>query len=311
MDTLGPFTNWLQKHDHAPYTIRAYLVAMRDFCAWFQETTREELTPERITPLDVRQYRQHLTTVRRLKASTINNYLAGVRAYAQWAKQTRRAHHDPTEGIKSLRIAPQTPHWLTRSEQYALVRGAREDVQLGDLRAKGNPAHLGAIWPRRDLALVLLFLNTGLRLSEVADLHTNDVDIRDRSGLLQVGSGKGRKARTVPLNKGARNALEAWLKARQGLSTQDPCLFLSQKGGRLTPRAIGFRIRTLAKKAHLNDVSPHTLRHSFAKNLVDAGVGLEKVATLLGHESLDTTRLYTIPSKADLQEATERVTWEA
>ena len=83
-------------------------------------------------------------------------------------------------------------------------------------------------------------------------------------------------------------------------------LFLSQKGGRLSSRAIA----KFADRAGLDNVSPHTLRHSFAKNLVDADVGLEKVATLLGHESLETTRLYTQPSKADLQVATEKVAWQ-
>jgi integrase/recombinase XerC len=66
----------------------------------------------------------------------------------------------------------------------------------------------------------------------------------------------------------------------------------------------------LAEQAGLEDVSPHTLRHSFAKNLVDAGVTLEKVATLLGHESLETTRVYITPSQADLQAATEKVAWQ-
>lgn len=87
-------------------------------------------------------------------------------------------------------------------------------------------------------------------------------------------------------------------------------LFLFQKGGRLSSRAIARVIKKLAARADLDDVSPHTLRHSFAKNLVDADVGLEKVATLLGHERLETTRIYTQPSEADLQAATEKVAWQ-
>jgi len=127
-----------------------------------------------------------------------------------------------------------------------------------------------------------------------------------------VRQGKGHKARSVPLNKDARGALEEWLGARREVDPDNghEHLFLSQKGGPLSVRAIGFRVSALAKKANLEDVSPHALRHSFAKNLVNADVGLEKVAMLLGHESLETTRLYITPSEADLQEATERVTWE-
>ena len=310
MVTLKAFTTWLQEQDHAFHTIRAYSVSLRDFANWFQQATGQELAPEHITPLDVRQYRQHLAATRRLKPTTINNYLAGIRAYARWAQQTRRAEHDPTIGIKSLQVGRQSPHWLTRSDQYALLRVAREEVQLGDLRARGNPAHPGAVWPRRNLALITLLLNTGLRVSEVAALHLDDVKIHERSGTVQVRSGKGRKTRNVPLNSDVRNPLQAWLNARREIATKGEHLFLSQKGGPLSARAVGFRVNALAKKANLEAVSPHTLRHSFAKNLVDAGVGLEKVAALLGHESLETTRLYTIPSEADLQEATERVAWE-
>jgi integrase/recombinase XerD len=114
------------------------------------------------------------------------------------------------------------------------------------------------------------------------------------------------------MNKDARAAVADWLKARAHVkdSAESPHLFLSQRGGCLGERAVGFIVTDLAKRAGLEDVSPHTLRHSFAKNLVDAGVGLERVAALLGHSSLETTRIYTAPSEADLQEAVERVAQE-
>jgi site-specific recombinase XerD len=311
MSTLEPFTTWLEEQDRSPRTVRAYSIALRDFTTWFRQTTGQEIAPEHITPLDVKQYRQHLTAVRRLKPATVNNYLAGIRAYARWARQTGRAEHDPTNGIKSIRETTRAPRWLTRPEQYALLRTVKQRVQVGDLRAKGDPTRPSAIWPRRDLALVTLLLNTGLRLSEIAALHLDDIEISERSGSVQVRSGKGNKARSVPLNRDVRGALQQWLDARREIdpNQEHEHLFLSQKGGPLSTRAIGSRVSILAKKAGLEDVSPHTLRHCLGKNLVDAGVGLEKVATLLGHESLETTRLYTTPSEADLQEATERVTW--
>lgn len=312
MNALEPFTAWLEEQDRSPLTIRAYSLSLRDFAAWFHHTTGQDLAPERITPLDVKEYRQHLIAVRRLKPATVNNYLAGIRAYARWAKQTGRAEHDPTNSIKGVREATRAPRWLTRSEQYALLRVVKERVQLGDLRAKGNRAHPSAIWPRRDQALITLLLNTGLRLSETASLHVDDIEIGDRSGSVQVRYGKGRKSRSVPLNKDVRDALEEWLGTRREIDMNDKYkhLFLSQKGGPLSARAIGFRVSVLAKRAGLEGVSPHALRHSLAKNLVNAKVGLEKVAMLLGHESLETTRLYITPSEADLQEATERVTWK-
>ncbi len=307
---LNAFTTWLQEQDRSPRTVRAYTVALRDFAAWFTARTGQDLAPAHITPLDVKAYRQHLIEERRCKPTTVNNYLAGVRAYARWAKRTGQAEHDPTNGVKAIAQEDLAPRWLTRAEQYALLRAIEEEVQLGELRAQGDPAHPAWLWARRDKALLVLMLNTGLRLSEVAALRLADVEIHERSGQVRV-LGKGRKARQAPLNHDARKALTEWLAVRPG-EESDPNvapLFVSQKGGALSARAIAFRVAALADRAGLKNISPHTLRHTFAKNLVDNGVGLEKVAKLLGHSSLETTRLYTTPSEADLQAAAEKVSW--
>jgi len=191
------FQRWLQEQDRASRTVRAYTVALRDFATWFQHTTGNPLTPTALTPLDVREYRQHLTAVRRLKPATVNQYLAGVRAYARWAKATGLITANPTNGIKSLRQVDTAPRWLSRSEQYKLLRTVREAVQLGTLRAQGQNTAPGYIWPRRDACLVVLLLNTGLRLSEVAALTLKDVEINDRSGTVRVRQGKGRQTRSA------------------------------------------------------------------------------------------------------------------
>ncbi len=310
-------------------TVRGYTTALTQFAAWFEKQTRAGLDPARLTPLDVRRYRQYLVEERRRQPATVNQHLTALRAFARWGQVTAQAADDPTQGVKPMQQVEPAPRWLTQAEQYALLRAAREEVQLGALRANGDPAHPGALWPRRDYALLALLLNTGLRLAEAAALQVDDVTLNGRSGEVQVRQGKGRKARNVPLNKDAREALQAWLDARNARGGQgegergrkgetvspspshplSPSLFLSQKGGALSERAISERVRELAGRAGLAQVSPHTLRHSFAKNLVDAGVGLEKVAALLGHANLNTTRRYVTPSQADLQAATERVAW--
>jgi len=306
---LEDFCTWLQEQDRSPLTVRGYISALRQFSVWFRQTNGVDVEPARITPLDIKAYRQYLLVNRRLKPATVNHHLAALRALARWAERTGQVEHNPAQGIKLVQEVVAAPRWLMRSEQFSLLRKARERVQLGDLRAQGQPDEPGYIWPRRDLALLVLLLNTGLRLAEVAALTLSDVVLKERSGAVTVRSGKGRKARTVPLNHDARKALQEWLDVRPAVSTG--ALWLSQKGGALSTRALAARITMLAEQAGLEDVSTHTLRHSFAKNLVDAGVSLEKVATLLGHDNLETTRLYTTPSEADLQAATEQVAWEA
>jgi integrase/recombinase XerC len=307
-EVASAFEAWLRAQDKAESTIRGYTTALEQFAMWFQQTNGKPLTPTAITPLDVKAWRSHLRTGCKLAVSTINLKLAAVRAYTNWAKAAGKLQVDPANGIKMLKRKPTPPRWLTRSEQFALLRAAQETTQLGYLKAQGRLDQPSTIWSRRDEAILVLLLNTGLRLSEVEALDLSDVEIKERSGRVHVRQGKGRKTRKVPLNVDARTALQAWLDVRPDEATA--ALFLSQKGGRLSSRAIARVIKKIVARADLEDISPHTLRHSFAKNLVDADVGLEKVATLLGHESLETTRIYTQPSEADLQAVTEKVAWQ-
>ena len=302
------FEKHLQDQDFAWQTQRAYLATLRDFKAWFEGTYDKAFAAVLVTPPDVRSYRAQLQGVRRLAPATVNRQLAALRSYMRWARQAGLLEHDPLEGVKAVKSAALGPRWLGRSEQQALRNAARRAVQLGDLRAGGEVSAPGYIWPRRDYALVVLLLNTGLRLAEVAALTLDDVEIKARSGKVIVRQGKGRKYRETPLNVSARKALRGWLAVRP--DDEGDALFLSQKGGALSMRAIASRVAVLAQRAQLEGVSPHTLRHSFAKNLIDAGVSLEKVAALLGHASIAVTQRYITPSRADLQAAAESVAWE-
>jgi site-specific recombinase XerD len=188
------------------------------------------------------------------------------------------------------------PRWLTRQEQLALVR---------TVRAGGS---------QRDLAIIQTLLGTGLRISELAALTVSDVEISDRKGTLYVRSGKGGKARQIPLDKQTRQALSNYLVERKPASSADredgnERLFLGQRGPISEP-GINYLVTKYAYQARLEGCSSHTLRHSFGKNLVDAGTPLDQVATLLGHESLDTTRIYTRPSQKDLERAIRRAAGE-
>ena len=157
----------------------------------------------------------------------------------------------------------------------------------------------------RDAAMVLTLLNTGLRVGELCALQMSDVLIGERKGSLVVRSGKGQKQRTIPLNGPARQLLSEWLAVRP--EETGHALFIGQRGERVEARSVQRAVERATTTAGLQKVSPHTLRHSFAKALLDEGVTLEKVATLLGHNSLNTTRIYTTPSEHDLEEAVSRL----
>jgi integrase/recombinase XerD len=196
--------------------------------------------------------------------------------------------HFTVEGIAQVEEVRPAPKWLDKNQQYALLRAVQE---------RGLA---------RDVALVTLMLHTGLRVSEVAHLKLADVDISPRKGMLSVRGGKGGKYRSVPLNADARKALGAYLEERLAIKDGD-CLFVGQRREPLGAPGIYYLIQRYAYDARLEGVTPHTLRHTFGKNLVDAGVSLDRVAQLLGHESVDTTRIYTTPSEQDLQREVEKV----
>ena len=299
---ISQFMDHLRARDRSPTTLRAYWADMGIFGDWFEDTNDEAMTPQRVTPLDVRDYKSYLQTVKGYQPSTVNRKLAALKSFFTWAVDSGLVEFNPASGIKMLSQVRTAPRWLERVEQRDLVR----ELQIATQVAKTEAARFRA---RRDRAMLLLMLHAGLRVSEVSGLKKNEMTLNSRSGsvVVRADTAKGEKQRTVPLNASARKALRAWLEVRPAAG--EP-LFLSQRGGQLQPDAIYRRVKHYAQRAGMEEISPHTLRHTCAKNLVDRGVPLDRVAVILGHESLDTTAIYTQPSQADLAQEVEKIAWE-
>jgi site-specific recombinase XerD len=161
---------------------------------------------------------------------------------------------------------------------------------------------------KRNLAIMHLLRHTGVGVGELCNLRLSDIRISERKGSVLV-RGKGDKERTVALNHDVREAVEAYLAVRPAAA--DDHLFLGQRGEPLQTDGVQLIVRKLAKRAGLEKVTPHVLRHSFAKHVLDAGEDLATVSRLLGHERLETTAIYTEPTAADLEEAVARLEREA
>ena len=288
------FQRYLEGQGRAKNTVQGYLVDMGQFAGWFAATNGEALTPEGLTPIDVRLYRQFMQA-EKARPATVNRRLAALRAFGSMLEGAGLAPANPAREVKGLKEQAGAPRWLDKRDQARLVRELERTVNA----AHTDPARRQAA---RDRAVCLLMLNAGLRVGEVCALEAGDLDMGPRKGRLLVRGGKGGKDRRLPLNATARAALEAWLKARGEGGGE--AVFLGQRGEALTARAVERRLEEIGRRAGI-DATPHTLRHSFAKNLVDAGVTLEKVAMLLGHERLDTTRRYITPGEEDLARAVE------
>jgi integrase/recombinase XerC len=303
---LQAFKNYLEGQDRSPLTIRGYLSDLSHFIHWFEQANSEAFTIQAVTPTDIRQYRDHLLHEDHRKANTINRHLATLSVFMGWAKKSGQIEADPTQDVRSIPQVSNGPKYLDKKQQYALQRAIEKDLQLSKLRYPKR-------WRsrQRDASMITFLLNTGLRLQESLDLHLGDIELSDRKGQVLVRQGKGRKQRTVPLNAEARKALQDWLAVRpDGPNDYLWVAVEDDTDGALSSRSVQRVILRFGQEAGMDNLTPHQLRHTFGKNLVDSGVGLEKVAALLGHSNLNTTRVYVTPNQQDLEQAVDRLSRE-
>src|SRR5215212_4285429 len=282
-DELRLFLAELERREASPQTIRAYRQDLTAFGRFLHQSTGEVFTAAAVTPTDLREYRSFLLNVRHAAPATINRHLAALRKFFIWAKARGWLRELPTDEVRGVREVARPPKWLEKRDVDRLIREAE----------RGGS--------KRDLAIVQLLRHTGLRVGELVALKVGDVETSERKGAAVVRSGKGGKQRTVPLNVDGRRAIDAYKEVRPRVPSD--YLFISQRGDGLQAQAVENLVKKYAQRASLEDVTPHTLRHTFGKSLVDAGIDLGTVATLMGHERLDTTALYTQPGARDLEQA--------
>ena len=286
MVDLAAFEAWCLARGNSPRTAALYRADVARFLAWLRDTVGEPPDPAAITSLDVADYRRWLLSHGR-KASTVNRALRSLRQWGTWAIAAGLAHTNPAADVRTVPEAPPIPRALPRADLARLLRAVE---RYGDLR---------------DRTLLVLLAQTGLRVSELVALRWADLDIGPRHGWVTV-TGKGGKTRRVPLSLTARHALEAW--RREQHPSPDAYLFPGRRGGHLTTRAVQLRLRRYGTLAAV-PVTPHVLRHTVCKTLVDAGVPLDRVALLAGHASLTTTARYTRATEQDLADSVRALDW--
>ena len=279
----------------SPHTVAAYRRDLARYAASLHAHGRESL--DQVSEADVADFVASLRTGDSggpaLSESSVGRSLAAIRGLHRFAV---------SEGILPVDVARQVaPPRASRRLPKAL---SIEQVE-GILKA----AAAGAEGPLavRDTALLELLYGTGARISEVVGLDVDDVA---DSSLVRL-RGKGGKERIVPVGRYARSALEAYLvRGRPSLAAKaisgSPgagALFLNSRGGRLSRQSAWSILKGAAGRAGIEaDVSPHTLRHSFATHLLDGGADVRVVQELLGHASVSTTQIYTMVTIDRLRE---------
>lgn len=303
-DWMGGFLAWLEGQGRSENTREAYAQDMKGFAEWFVTASGSEFGPELLNSFDLGRYRQWSLDVRQVAPATWNRRLATLMVFCKWTRRKLKLAmpDDLFEGI--LQAAEQTsaPEWLTDAEFERLGRYV-ESTALDPHEARTSARQVRA---GRDRALAAVMVYAGLREMEAADLCCGSVRLGERCGMITVLQGKGGKKREVPVSGPLLKILRRWALAC-GPRALEAHFFPNDAGGRLSERSIQERLHQLGERAGVADLRPHRLRHTFAKRMTDAGVGLERVAELMGHEDLNTTRQYVRPGAEDLQDAVDLV----
>ena len=288
----------------AANTVQSYQRDLRRYAEVLAARGKTDLAE--VTPLDVAEFRAALRTGDEshppLAVTSVGRAVVAVRGLHAFARAQGLTAGDPAREVAPPPPPRRLPKAITIDEVERLLDAAG---------STGDPD------PRalRDRALLEFLYSTGARISEVTGLDVDDLDHLAADPAVKL-SGKGGKQRYVPVGRYAVAALDAYLVrgrpvlaaasaregARAGIRRASPAVFLNARGGRLTRQGAWGVLREAAVRSGKSDVSPHTLRHSFATHLLDGGADIRVVQELLGHASVTTTQVYTLVTVDKLRE---------
>jgi len=288
----------------AANTVQSYERDLRRYAGMLADRRKDDLAA--VTPVDVAEFRAVLATGDEshppLAVSSVGRAVVAVRGFHAFARAQGLTDDDPAREVAPPAPPGRLPKAITVDEVERLLDAAG---------STGDPD------PRvlRDRALLEFLYGTGARISEATGLDVDDLDYLAADPAVKL-SGKGGKQRYVPVGSYAVRALDAYLvRGRPALAGQagrtsgrasgrraSPAVFLNARGGRLTRQGAWGILREAAARSGKPEISPHTLRHSFATHLLDGGADIRVVQELLGHASVTTTQVYTLITVDKLRE---------
>ncbi|OQA91602.1 MAG: Tyrosine recombinase XerD [Elusimicrobia bacterium ADurb.Bin231] len=218
--------------------------------------------------------------------TTILRKISALRSFFNFLVRCKVIETSPMENILSPKKAKYLPAFLTPEEIGTLFSAVNKDSASG----------------LRDMAIMELFYSSGLRISELAGMNKRDIDYV--AGLIKV-MGKGGRQRIVPVGDSALDTLRKYLKSRNDLNDS---VFINKKSARIGVRGIQLMLKKYIKKAGIiKRITPHSLRHTFATHLLDAGCDIRSVQEMLGHKSISSTQIYTHITAGKMKKVYEKV----
>jgi integrase/recombinase XerC len=288
--SLTEFLRYLSVEKNASaHTIKSYREDLTQAVDFFREKLGvEQPRPAQLSTRLLRAWMAWLHE-QRYARTTIARRLASLRCWCKYMCRQGILSSNPSAGLRGPRPERKLPQFLAQEEMQQLLEAPALEVPLGI----------------RDRALLETLYSAGLRVSELTGLDLTDLDLD--AGLVTV-RGKGRRERLALLGPPAVAALREWLAVRDtvgaGRAAGQSALFVNRAGTRLSSRSVARLVDKYQARAGLpGQASPHTVRHSFATHLLDAGADIRSVQELLGHQSLGTTQIYTHVSTQRLKDS--------
>lgn len=270
-------------------TIEAYMRDLSTFTGFVLRTY--DVAPTKVEQYMVERYLGFLYEECKHAKSSQARELSGVKSFFNYLLVTDKIEQSPTEMISTPKRTRHLPDLLTVEEVERIINSIPLDTTKG----------------RRDRAMLELLYSCGLRVSELTALRLSDLFFGE--GYIRI-LGKGSKERLVPIGNLARERIMLYLDCREPKSAKDrDILFLNNRGKALTRVMVFYVIRDAVERAGIDKtVSPHIFRHSFATHLLAGGASIRQVQDMLGHESIETTEIYTHLDTSRLRETIEKIT---
>ncbi len=282
---IWEFRSYLQiERNSSKHTIKNYMNDIDQFTAFMKQQKVEDFSV--VSYLDVRSYLALLHTKKYTRRS-IARKCSSLRSFYRFLMRENYISSNPFQHVSTPKLEKKLPHFLYANDMQMLLCTPDGETTLG----------------LRDLAIIELLYASGIRVSELVGLDIPDIDLFIGTALV---FGKGAKERYVPIGSWAIKALENYMtKGRPFLrpGPTEKALFLNKNGTRLSDRSVRRLMDKYIEKAAIQQsVSPHTLRHTFATHMLNAGADLRTVQELLGHVNISTTQIYTHVTKERLKE---------
>jgi integrase/recombinase XerD len=281
-EAIEQFRQELGARNRSPETLRAYLGDLRLFIRWLRENNVVIERVDQVERQDITEYLAHLGS-RGVSGLSRSRKLAAIREYFRFlTDDLELLGRSPAEGISTPK-KEKTPRTFLRGEEYSRMLSL----------AGAHP---------RDFCILTVFLQTGIRVSELCELRLDDIDVKGR--VLLVREGKGMSGRTIPLEKKAIQALTNWMAARP--DTLDDHLYLNRFAAPLVERGARRIVVKYREAAGITRAaSCHSLRHTCATFKAEKGVTAFQLQQLLGHKRLDTTQIYVHLGQQNLRKVME------